>query len=127
MNRSIVSRTVTAVLVIGALGAAAGANAHSSVQFPVDAPMMTPVPVYVAPPVYAAPPAHAHEWRRVQERGWRTACRAPGWAPYLRYMPGQTVWRYGTLYMATPLSASVWNVNSPPEWTPNYWVPARCA
>jgi hypothetical protein len=30
------------------------------------------------------------------------------------------------MYVATRLSASVWNVNSPPEWTPNYWRPARC-
>ena len=24
------------------------------------------------------------------------------------------------------VSASVWNLNSTPEWTPNYWRPARC-
>jgi hypothetical protein len=116
-----------AVVVIGTLGAAASANAHSSVHLSVNTPVVAAAPVYVAPPVYATPPAYAHEWRHGQERGWRSACRAPGWDPYFRYMPGQTVWRSGTLYMATPLSASVWNVNSPPEWTPNYWVPARCA
>lgn len=29
--------------------------------------------------------------------------------------------------MAMPVAAAVWNVNSPPEWTPHDWVPARCA
>ena len=45
----------------------------------------------------------------------------------MRYMPGQVVRRHGNLYIATDVSASVWNVNSPPEWTPNYWVPAVCS
>lgn len=128
MKRSSLSSTMmAAALVFGTLGAAS-ANAHTSVQFSVNAPAVGPAPVYVAPPVYAAPAyAHGHEWRREYERGWRAECRAPRWDPYFRYMPGQTVWRRGVLYMATPLSASVWNVNSPPEWTPNYWVPARCA
>ena len=37
-------------------------------------------------------------------------------------MPGDTVLRNGTTYVATSLSSSVWNVNSPPEWTPTYWT-----
>ena len=53
-------------------------------------------------------------------------CDAPRWDPNVRYLPGQAVWRRGRLYVATDVSASVFNVNSPPEWTPNYWVPARC-
>jgi hypothetical protein len=36
-------------------------------------------------------------------------------------MPGDQVSRLGATYTATALSASVWNVNSPPEWTPTYW------
>ena len=125
MKRSILSRTLMAVLATGALVAAAAANAHTTIQFSVNAPAVAPAPVYVAPPVYAAP-AYGPEWRYGHERGWRSACRAARWDPYFRYMPGQAVWRHGVLYMATPLSASVWNVNSPPEWTPNYWLPARC-
>jgi len=38
----------------------------------------------------------------------------------------KTVRRNGKLYAATDVSASVYNVNSPPEWTPNYWVQVRC-
>jgi len=53
-------------------------------------------------------------------------CDAPRWDPNVRYLPGQAVWRKGRLYVATDVSASVFNVNSPPEWTPNYWVRARC-
>jgi hypothetical protein len=41
-------------------------------------------------------------------------------------MPGDRVTRMGTVYVATPVSANVWNVNSPPEWTPNYWASGSC-
>ena len=34
--------------------------------------------------------------------------------------------RNGQVYTATAVSATVWNVNSPPEWTPSYWTPASC-
>ena len=64
-------------------------------------------------------PGYRHE-----HRGYD--CRAPRWDPNARYMPGQTVWRNGKLYAATDVSARVYNVNSPPEWTPNYWVQVRC-
>jgi hypothetical protein len=97
-------------------------------------PYMVPVPprpVYGPPPGYGYGPGYGHGYGQGaqpdHDRGWRTACSANAWDPGLRYMPGQRVWRKGTVYVATRLSASVWNVNSPPEWTPNYWMPARCA
>ncbi|MEJ6020960.1 hypothetical protein [Ramlibacter sp. PS4R-6] len=64
-------------------------------------------------------PGYRHDHRRYD-------CRAPRWDPNARYMPGQAVWRNGKFYVATDVSASVYNVNSPPEWTPNYWVQVRC-
>lgn len=88
---------------------------------PAHVVRVRPQPVYVARPAY-----DEDGWRHEQRRGWGRSCGAPGWDPQVRYLPGQAVWRDGSLYVATPLSASVWNVNSPPEWTPNYWLPARC-
>ncbi len=58
--------------------------------------------------------------------GWQRDCRAERWDPNQRYFPGQAVWRKGRLYVAKGVSRSVYNVNSPPEWTPNYWARARC-
>jgi hypothetical protein len=69
---------------------------------------------------YASPEDHRY-WRHEHER-----CEAPRWDPNARYMPGQTVRRNGQVYVATEVSRRVYNVNSPPEWTPNYWQPARC-
>jgi hypothetical protein len=54
------------------------------------------------------------------------SCTAPEWNTTTRYMPGDRVTRLGTLYVAKDISSSVWNVNSPPEWTPSYWAPASC-
>lgn len=145
MKRSIQSTIAMAVLAIGTFGAAAMSHAATSVHLSVNLPGA----VYVPPPArvvhqpvyeagepvphvrphrayYPAPP-HAREGRHGHERGWRSACRAHPWNPTVRYMPGQVVWRKGTLYMATGLSARVYNENSPPEWTPSYWVPASCA
>ena len=65
--------------------------------------------------------------RRYDRRAEQRACRAATWNPNVRYRPGHQVSRNGMVYVATGLSASVWNVNSPPEWTPNYWVPANCS
>jgi non-ribosomal peptide synthetase component E (peptide arylation enzyme) len=56
---------------------------------------------------------------------WRR-CDAAKWDPNRRYMPGDAVRRKGEVYVATQVSRHVYNVNSPPEWTPNYWAPARC-
>lgn len=132
MNRSIKSTLGAAALALAAFGAATAANAATDVYFTVG---VQPQPVYVQPArvvhmaprqVYEAPPAYAYE-EPSREREWHHACRARAWNPEARYFPGERVWRNGDMYVATRLSASVWNVNSPPEWTPNYWVPARCA
>jgi hypothetical protein len=56
------------------------------------------------------------------------SCNASDWNSTTRYMPGDTVMRSGTMYVATQASATAWNVNSPPEWTPSYWsVSTTCA
>ncbi|MGZ5270450.1 MAG: hypothetical protein ACXWC6_07495 [Ramlibacter sp.] len=34
--------------------------------------------------------------------------------------------RNGVLYVATALSATAWNENSPPEWTPSLWAATSC-
>lgn len=113
------SGMTVAALMLAGLGGAATVSASAQ-------------PVYAAPPVYQlAPGPRAYAYRGDDDdydydRGPRHACRAPVWDPNARYMPGQVVWRRGRLYIASNVSASVWNVNSPPEWTPNYWVPARC-
>ena len=41
-------------------------------------------------------------------------------------MPGDMVTRLGSAYTATQQSATSWNENSPPEWTPNYWDKGSC-
>jgi hypothetical protein len=138
MNRSIQSRIAIAALALGTLGAASAATAGTAVYLSVGAP----APVYVRPqPVYLPAPRVVplrpqpvavsdddgdDGWRHEHERHWRRGCDATRWDPQARYMPGALVWRRGELYVASNLSASVWNVNSPPEWTPNYWLPARC-
>lgn len=66
-----------------------------------------------------------YAYERDHDRDWRR-CDAPRWDPNQRYFPGQAVRRNGELYVATEASRHVYNVNSPPEWTPNYWAPARC-
>lgn len=131
MNRSILSRILVPALAAAGLCGATVANAadvHLSVQLPVR----TAAPAYV----YGAAPGYGSDWRhderryddrRHDRRAERRACRAPAWNPDARYWPGQRVWRHGEVYVATRLSASVWNVNSPPEWTPNYWAPANCS
>jgi hypothetical protein len=135
MNRSIRSKIMMAVVAIGTVGAAATAGAATGVSVAAG----SPAPVYVRTQL-AYPMARVqHEQRRPDyyaqgerygydehERGRHHSCRAPRWDPEVRYMPGDAVWRGGTLYVATGVSAHVWNVNSPPEWTPNYWVQATC-
>ena len=77
------------------------------------------------PRYYAQGEVHEYYEPGYRHNG-RYDCRAPRWDPNQRYMPGQVVRREGKVYVATDVSASVYNVNSPPEWTPNYWVRARC-
>ena len=81
--------------------------------------------VYEQPRYYAQGEVHEYYEPGYRHDG-RRECRAPRWDPNQRYMPGQAVWRQGKLYVATDVSASVYNVNSRPEWTPNYWVQVRC-
>jgi alpha-D-ribose 1-methylphosphonate 5-triphosphate synthase subunit PhnH len=50
----------------------------------------------------------------------------PEWDPNLRYVGGEKVTRLGKYYIARVVGDSVWNVNSPPEWTPNYWDLTTC-
>lgn len=114
MNVSIKSIAATAVLAAAGLGAAVSASAHEY------APQYTRE--YAPVQDWQQPPRYAYDGGRYD----RDACRVPRWDPGMRYMPGDTVRRHGELYMARGISARVWNVNSPPEWTPNYWVPARC-
>jgi hypothetical protein len=70
------------------------------------------------------PPVYAYQSREFDPHEHR--CDAARWDPNHRYMPGETVRRKGEVYVATETSRHVYNVNSPPEWTPNYWAPARC-
>ena len=128
MNRSMKHRIATTVLAVGALGAAAAANAGDfhvavRVQQPVQAqPVQMPVhQVYQGYGGYDSPRAY-----RQQQNWGGSDCRAPRWDPDVRYMPGQTVRRHGNLYVAKRVSARVWNENSPPEWTPQYWAYAEC-
>jgi hypothetical protein len=138
MERKIISRIAAAALALGAVLAGSAANAGTYVQAQVQ----------VAPPVYVQPaPARAYGWGEVAPRGpvyvqhddrrderrWRgdrerhhEACSAPRWDPNTRYLPGDAVRRHGQLYVATRLSARVYNVNSAPEWTPNSWARAAC-
>ena len=124
MKRSTQSAIAAAMLAIATLGAAATANAATGVYSRTGQPGRV---VYESPrAAYVTQPAYGDDWRDGHERAWRQACGAPAWNPDIRYLPGHAVSRHGALYVATRLSAAVWNVNSPPEWTPNYWAPARC-
>lgn len=95
--------------------------------YAAPAPMVhvAPQPVYVQQPgiAYGEPHDQRHEWERRRDRDF---CGAPRWDPQVRYMPGNMVRHQGRLYVARRVSARVYNVNSPPSQTPNYWVRARC-
>jgi hypothetical protein len=63
----------------------------------------------------------------INTSGGSTACVPyPEWDPNLRYVGGEKVTRLGKYYIAKVVGDSVWNVNSPPEWSPNYWDPTTC-
>lgn len=130
MTRSLKHIVTATVLALGALGAACAAHAgdiHVSVGVSLPAAgsvQMQPVhmpaqPVYGTYEAYEAP-------RGYRRAGGGSDCRAPRWDPDVRYMPGQVVRRQGNLFVAKRVSARVWNVNSPPEWTPQYWAWAEC-
>jgi hypothetical protein len=114
--KRVIQTTAAASLAAAAFVFAPGASAQSHVIV-----RTVPTPPYVehGPERYAF---NDYGYERGRHRG----CRAPAWDPNTRYAPGQAVWRDGKLYVATEVSADVYNVNSPPEWTPNYWVRARC-
>jgi hypothetical protein len=116
--RSILS---SAAVVLAVLGAAGGASAGPYRDAHANSWHQSPSVVTVPPPAYA-------QYDSEERRGDRSrrACRVERWDPQVRYMPGEAVRRHGQLYVATRISARVWNVNSPPEWTPNYWAPAHC-
>lgn len=126
MNRSILARVLVTAVAAATLGGATLAHATTDVSLSVQLPVRTAAPAYV----YDAAPGYGGDWRlddrRHDRRAERRACRAARWDPEARYWPGERVWRKGEVYVATRLSASVWNVNSPPEWTPSYWAPAHC-
>lgn len=126
MKRSIYSKVLMAALASATLGTATVASASTVVYLSLGVPAVHAAPAQVGWPVYDTAPRYDDDWRYQQERAWRGGCRAARWDPSFRYMPGQKVSRNGTVYVATGLSASVWNVNSPPEWTPNYWMATNC-
>jgi hypothetical protein len=118
MNRSVllIARTLA---VAGALGASAMSGALADHRY--DGPR-----VYEPGRTMHGPPAYAYGEDYDRDHGWRHECHAERWDPNQRYFPGQAVWRKGKLYVARGISRSVYNVNSPPEWTPDYWARARC-
>ena len=132
MNRSIRNILTGATVALGTLAAAGAANAQPDAHVGIhisSGPQYQYAPrPYVAPaPVYIyndRPQRYAYNDDRGDRRDRR--CGAERWNPNVRYMPGDVVWRNGELYQARRISAEVFNENSPPEWTPNYWRPTRC-
>jgi photosystem II stability/assembly factor-like uncharacterized protein len=86
------------------------APAPSPSPAPAPGPAPTPAPAPAPAPAPTPAPAPA------------PTCSAPAWNSTTRYLAGNTVTRNGIMYVATPLSSTVWNVNSPPEWTPSLWT-----
>ena len=126
MNKPMKSRIAASLLALGALLAAAGAQASTSVHVSIGVPAApVAVPVHQVYEVQPAAPFHAYDGGHRYERE-QASCGAPRWNGRTRYMPGDVVWRKGDLFVARRVSARVWNVNSPPEWTPQYWSPAVC-
>lgn len=132
MNRSIRTFIATGALCAGAFGAAGVATAAPDVYVALH-PYPGSAPVYIHPEA----PRHVYNERRMyndryayndERRDHRRAerCGAERWNPNVRYAPGDVVWRHGELYQARRISNQVYNENSPPEWTPNYWRPTRC-
>ncbi len=120
-------------IAVAALGIAGPANARHYQDPQVYVVQQAPAPVYAPRPAYVADyddrewRGDRHEWRGEWRGGERRHwCGAPRWEPQVRYAPGMVVRRHGELFIARRVSAHVWNVNSPPEWTPNYWAPAQC-
>lgn len=132
---------LVAALAVLAAAAAPAADAATNVHIGVALPgAVQPYqqPVQVVQPVQQVVPVHqayghpGHEqaqygrYQRAAPAPAQQACAAPRWDPRVRYMPGHVVWRHGSLWMARGVSARVYNENSPPEWTPQYWRQAVC-
>ena len=135
MNRSIKTLMTAAALAAGAFGAAGVANAQPDayVTFGVNSyGQAQPRPYPGSAPVTVVPERSRHAYNeryaynddRRHRRDER--CGAQRWDPNTRYMPGAVVWRNGEVYQARPISNRVYNENSPPEWTPNYWREVDC-
>jgi hypothetical protein len=118
MNTSIKSIVTAAALAAATLGIAG--VAHAGPYVPVQ--QYVPVQPWQAERGYN----YDRDGRYHDRYAQHAACRAPRWNPQTRYMSGDTVRRNGELYQARRISDRVYNVNSPPEWTPNYWVEVRC-
>jgi hypothetical protein len=116
MNRSTLTKFALAALTFGAIGAGTAANAR-----PADGYVV----IDNGRPAYVQNDNWRHREAR-RDRDWDAHCRAPAWNPNTRYAPGQVVWRDGELYRARRISGDVYNVNSPPEWTPRYWTQVAC-
>src|SRR5438309_209696 len=121
MKETEMKRPVLCALAVAAMAAGASMSASADTRAYVA---VNPAPVYVER--HYGPPMYAYESREYDQHWQRRACEAPRWDPNQRYMPGQAVRRNGEVYVATDASRHVYNVNSPPEWTPNYWAPAHC-
>jgi hypothetical protein len=119
MKLSILWTIARGAVVAGTLGAAALSGALADHRN--DGPR-----VHEPGRTMHGPPDHAYGEDFGRGHGRRHDCQAERWDPEQRYFPGQAVWRKGRLYVARDVSRSVYNVNSPPEWTPNYWARARC-
>jgi hypothetical protein len=116
--RSVISSAAVAIAALASVGSAAAGPHRDAHAHPWQ---HAPAVVNVPPPAYAQYGGEGRWGDRSQQ-----ACRVQRWDPQVRYMPGEAVRRHGQLYVATRISGRVWNVNSPPEWTPNYWAPAQC-
>ena len=123
-------RSILTALALGAAAIGSSASAATTAFVTVQSQpgyVVREEPQYYGPPRYYGPPGYAYESHEYEHRhDWRADCNAQRWDPNARYMPGQAVRHNGRVYVATETSRHVYNVNSPPEWTPNYWAPARC-
>lgn len=94
---------------------------------PAPGPVPTPTPAPPPAPTPSPGPAPTPAPTPSPSPSPAPSCTAAAWSPGVRYLPGDQVLRNGQLYQSTPLTASAWNENSPPEWTPSYWSLVSCS
>ena len=124
LSRSLVAlSTVVAGALIALAPGVASAHDTATVTIQYGQPAYQAAPRLVVQQPVVMP--YAQRMHSVQA-GMAEGCAAPHWDPRARYMPGQVVRQAGSLWVATDVSASVWNENSPPTLTPSYWVQAAC-